>query len=104
MSNLLAAVGRGQIEMLSAKVAARKRHFECYAKAFAGVPGIKMMPVDTTGTPNYWLSCILVDSAGLGCSASDVVAKLATMQLEVSKSESWCGGTERDAELRNDVV
>src|SRR5262249_15151225 len=44
MSNLLAAVGRAQLESLPAKVARRREINAAYRAAFAEVPGIGFLP------------------------------------------------------------
>ena len=58
LSNLLAAVGRGQVQRLEQMIAARKATFEYYR---AHLDGMTFMPVAGYGTPNYWLTCALVD-------------------------------------------
>ncbi len=58
MSNLLAAVGRGQLESLDDKLARRRAIHERYVAAFADLDGVGFMPVDPAGTPNWWLTVI----------------------------------------------
>jgi dTDP-4-amino-4,6-dideoxygalactose transaminase len=58
LSNLLAAVGRGQVQRLEQMIAARRATFEFYR---AALPGWTFMPIAGYGTPNYWLTCALVD-------------------------------------------
>ncbi|MGH7634254.1 MAG: DegT/DnrJ/EryC1/StrS family aminotransferase, partial [Gemmatimonadaceae bacterium] len=41
MSNVLAAIGRGQLSVLRDRIAARRRNFEFYAMAFGDLPGIE---------------------------------------------------------------
>ena len=60
MSNVLAALGTSQISGLGHRIERRKAHFLAYAKAFADLESFSMMPVDPSGEPNYWLSCLLV--------------------------------------------
>src|SRR5437016_111556 len=60
LSNLLAAVGRAQLEVLTERVSARRRVNERYRELLAGVPGISFMPRATYGEGNCWLTCILV--------------------------------------------
>ena len=82
MSNLLAAVGRGQLEMLEQKIKCRATHFRACAKAFAGVPGVRMMPLDTAGSPNYWLTCVMIDAREFGATSAEICAKLGEQQIE----------------------
>ena len=58
LSNLLAAVGRAQLEVLPERVAARRRLNRRYREL---LPGVEFMPEASYGTSNCWLTCILVD-------------------------------------------
>ncbi|MDI6097292.1 aminotransferase class I/II-fold pyridoxal phosphate-dependent enzyme [Actinoplanes sp. NEAU-A12] len=58
LSNLLAAVGRGQVQRLEQMIAARKATFEYYRSE---LDGMTFMPIADYGAPNYWLTCALVD-------------------------------------------
>ncbi len=65
MSNILAGIGRGQLEVLSDRVEARRRNFERYIKYFskyndAGF-NIKFQEAPSGYYSNRWLTCILVD-------------------------------------------
>ena len=57
LSNLLAAVGRGQLKSLVDRVAARRANFEWYRTHLATVPGWKFMPEASYGVSNRWLTC-----------------------------------------------
>jgi dTDP-4-amino-4,6-dideoxygalactose transaminase len=62
MSNVSAGIGRGQMEVLPARVQKRRDNFLFYKNAFAGIPGIKFMEEpDSDYYSNRWLSTILVD-------------------------------------------
>ncbi|MEO0322178.1 MAG: aminotransferase class I/II-fold pyridoxal phosphate-dependent enzyme [Myxococcota bacterium] len=56
MSNVLAAIGLGQLEVLDARVARRRAIAEFYADAFAELPGIERMPQFEAGFHTNWLS------------------------------------------------
>jgi dTDP-4-amino-4,6-dideoxygalactose transaminase len=58
LSNLLAAVGRAQLEVLPERVAARRRINRRYREL---MPEVEFMPEAAYGTSNCWLTCILVD-------------------------------------------
>jgi dTDP-4-amino-4,6-dideoxygalactose transaminase len=58
MSNLLAAVGRAQLEGLPAKVARRRAINAAYREAFADVPGVGFLPNAPDGVPTNWLTVI----------------------------------------------
>ncbi|MEB2298027.1 aminotransferase class I/II-fold pyridoxal phosphate-dependent enzyme [Lysinibacillus xylanilyticus] len=61
MSNIVAGIGRGQLEVLDERVAQKRDIFERYAEAFLQVEGIQMMP-ELDGTfSNRWLSTMTID-------------------------------------------
>jgi dTDP-4-amino-4,6-dideoxygalactose transaminase len=62
MSNLLAAVGRGQLRTLDERVATRRVHRAAYAAALGDLPGIGFLPDDPRGRPTNWLTVITLDS------------------------------------------
>jgi dTDP-4-amino-4,6-dideoxygalactose transaminase len=66
MSNLLAAVGRAQLEALPARVAARRAVNARYRAALADRPGVSFLEPAPGCEPNCWLTCILVDPARAG--------------------------------------
>ncbi|NRA34088.1 MAG: aminotransferase class I/II-fold pyridoxal phosphate-dependent enzyme [Polyangiaceae bacterium] len=82
LSNLLAAVGRGQLRQLSDRVAARRRIFEQYRQGFLDKSGIAMMPEADYGVSNRWLTVINVDEQIFGASAGDIRLTLATEEIE----------------------
>jgi pyridoxal phosphate-dependent aminotransferase EpsN len=61
LSNILAAMGRGQLENLDKKIARRKEINLFYREALADIAGIEFMPIASYGEPNYWLTCITID-------------------------------------------
>ncbi|MEV6306531.1 aminotransferase class I/II-fold pyridoxal phosphate-dependent enzyme [Actinoplanes sp. NPDC051861] len=77
LSNLLAAVGRGQLLRLEQMIAARRETFEFYRSALGDLPGLTFMPVAGYGVPNYWLTCVLVDEH-----RDRVLAELAARDIE----------------------
>ena len=61
LSNLLAAVGRAQLEVLPERVDARRRINSLYRELLGDEPGISFMPEASYGRSNCWLTCIVVD-------------------------------------------
>lgn len=60
MSNLQAAIGCAQLERIDELIAGKRRVFELYAEALAGLP-LRMNP-EPEGTSNgYWMPTIVVD-------------------------------------------
>jgi len=82
MSNLLAAVGRGQLQVLDERVAARRAHNAFYRQALADLPGITFMPEARYGQSNAWLTCILVEPAVFGASSEDIRLHLDAYNIE----------------------
>ena len=60
MSNLLAAVGRGQLRVLDDRVGARRAHFDYYRQALGGLEGWDFMPEAPYGTSTRWLTCATI--------------------------------------------
>ena len=50
MSNLLAAVGRGQLQVIDERVSARRKVFEYYKRTLEDIDGISFMPEASYGT------------------------------------------------------
>jgi dTDP-4-amino-4,6-dideoxygalactose transaminase len=71
MSNLLAAVGRGQLEGLDAKVARRTQINRQYRQSLGDIQGVSWQPIPDWSVPNQWLTCVVFDPAvhGPGMSA-----------------------------------
>jgi pyridoxal phosphate-dependent aminotransferase EpsN len=82
MSNVLAGIGRGQLEVLADRVAARRRVAFRYRDAFADLPGISLMPQAPWGLHTNWLSVFSIDGAKFGASRDSVIAALAAENIE----------------------
>ncbi|MBC7606918.1 MAG: DegT/DnrJ/EryC1/StrS family aminotransferase [Burkholderiales bacterium] len=64
MSNICAGIGRGQMEVLDAHVALRRRMNTFYQELFSSVAGVTVFKApDTDCFSNYWLSAISIDPA-----------------------------------------
>lgn len=82
MSNLLAAVGRGQLARLPEKIAGREKIRAFYRKELADTPGIEFMPVSGAGKPNFWLTVILIDPAAFRADREAVRLALEAENIE----------------------
>ena len=82
LSNVLAALGIAQMEVLDQRVQRRKEIFQFYQDSFADVPGIRMMPIAPYGEPNYWLSVVQIDSAQFGAAPNDIRLALEEENIE----------------------
>lgn len=61
ISNVIAGVIRGQWEFIREHIDAKKKIYERYKEGLSDLP-IHMNPMDARTVPNYWLSCLLIDS------------------------------------------
>ena len=87
MSNILAGIGRGQMNVLNERVEARRAVNRFYQQAFSGFPGIEVLtePGDNYFS-NYWLSCILTDSEeNKGTTPEAIRLKLADAGIETRR-------------------
>ena len=82
LSNVLAAIGRGQLGVLPERVAARRAIAERYEAGFADIPGLERMPQATHGRHTNWLSVFLTDEEKLGCSRDALIEALAAEAIE----------------------
>jgi len=82
LSNVLAAIGRGQLRTLPQRVAARRRIFQRYVERIGSLPGIAFMPEAAYGTGNRWLTCLTIDPAAFGATREDVRLALEAENIE----------------------
>jgi pyridoxal phosphate-dependent aminotransferase EpsN len=83
MSNILAAIGRGQLEVLEERIEAKRKIFDFYQGVLGDVPGIKFMPEALYGASNRWLTVILIRPEKFGVDRETV-----RMALEAENIES----------------
>lgn len=62
MSNVLAGIGRGQMEVLDDRVAARRSNFEYYKQKLGHISEIEFLEEMPEMYSNRWLTCILTPS------------------------------------------
>jgi dTDP-4-amino-4,6-dideoxygalactose transaminase len=82
MSNLLAALGRGQLGHLTEKIEARRRNFRAYEAALGELPGVRFMPEASYGTSTRWLTCLTVDPAAFGATREEIRLALEADNIE----------------------
>lgn len=82
MSNLLAAVGRGQLETLEEHVSRRRNIFEAYRRWLGEFPGIDFMPEIPGGVSTRWLSVLMVDPEAFGSDREAIRMRLAAQDIE----------------------
>jgi pyridoxal phosphate-dependent aminotransferase EpsN len=82
MSNALAGIGRGQLEVLDLRVQQRRAIAFRYRDAFADLPGISLTPQAAYGLHTNWLSCFLIDEEKFGCSRDELIRMLGDARAE----------------------
>ncbi|MBO6827511.1 MAG: aminotransferase class I/II-fold pyridoxal phosphate-dependent enzyme [Sneathiella sp.] len=81
LSNICAAIGLGQMEVLDARVARRREIFARYQSALTR-PGIAFMPEPENTKSSRWLTAVAIDPAVTGVSREDVRLMLNEHQIE----------------------
>jgi dTDP-4-amino-4,6-dideoxygalactose transaminase len=87
LSNLLAALGRGQLLGLDDRIARRRAIDAAYRTALADVAGIGFMPVAEYGERNGWLTCITVDPDAFGADREQI--RLALEAVDIESRPTW---------------
>lgn len=61
MSNILAGIGRGQMEVLPDRIKQRRYNYEFYKASFKDIAGISFQPEAENTFSNRWLTSIIID-------------------------------------------
>jgi dTDP-4-amino-4,6-dideoxygalactose transaminase len=86
-SNLLAAVGRGQLRHFDDRVECRRHINRVYRKRLANVPGIAFMPAADYGDSTFWFTTITVDQAAFGATSEEI--RLALEAADIDSRPPW---------------
>lgn len=87
MSNICAAIGRGQMEVLSNRVDSRKKNFNYYQSRLSVLPAITFLPEPENVSSNRWLTTIQIDSTQT--SATPNAIRLALESLNIESRPLW---------------
>ncbi|MCP2037716.1 aminotransferase class I/II-fold pyridoxal phosphate-dependent enzyme [Chryseobacterium sp. HSC-36S06] len=83
MSNISAGIGRGQMEVLDKRVAARRKNHEFYLDVFRDFSGVKVFTEPNEDYfSNHWLSAITIDEKIAGFSREDLRLTLEKQNIE----------------------
>jgi pyridoxal phosphate-dependent aminotransferase EpsN len=82
LSNVLAAIGRGQLQVLAERVRRKREIFETYRQLLGDLPGIAFMPEAPWGCCTRWLTVITIDPAEFGADREAVRLTLETENIE----------------------
>ena len=92
LSNILAGIGRGQMELLDERVKRRREIFAWYQQHLAGLPGltVALAPEPTGSRSNRWLSTILLHptDSEANNSAPAITPETLRLHLETHNIES----------------
>lgn len=81
LSNICAAIGLGQMEVLDARVARRREIFSRYESALKR-PGINFMPEPKGQRSTRWLTALTIDPGETGSTREDIRLMLLEHQIE----------------------
>ncbi len=82
MSNVLAAIGRGQLRVLADRVKRKREIFECYRERLNELPGITFMPQPNFARSSCWLTCMTIDPEAAGIDRDFVIQNLENNNIE----------------------
>ncbi|MCP4168940.1 MAG: pyridoxal phosphate-dependent aminotransferase [Chloroflexi bacterium] len=82
LSNVLAGIGRGQLQVLAERVTTKRRIFDYYRQALGDLSGIRFMPEAPWGRSTRWLTVITVDPEQFGATREDIRLALETENIE----------------------
>ena len=81
LSNVLAAIGRGQLRVLPQRVQQRRAVFERYATQLSRLPGVRFQEEVSWGTHSRWLTVMYLDAAARATPVK-VIEHLAAANIE----------------------
>ncbi|KQU17153.1 pyridoxal phosphate-dependent aminotransferase [Bacillus sp. Leaf13] len=82
MSNILAGVGRAQLEVLDDRVASKRAKFDRYVEVLSGIEGINFKPELHGTLHNRWLTTITINQEKLGISQMELIEALGEENIE----------------------
>ncbi|KRE43812.1 DegT/DnrJ/EryC1/StrS family aminotransferase [Knoellia sp. Soil729] len=84
MSNILAALGIGQLERLDSMITRRREIRDLYAAALADIEGVTFLGRDQGGDAedNHWLTCIMLDPGSVAADPTRVMQELDAAGIE----------------------
>ena len=82
LSNVLAAIGRGQLTQLDSYVSKRRKIFEWYTARLGALPGVAFMPEAPYGRANRWLTVMTLDPAQTAATPEKIRLALEAENIE----------------------
>ncbi|MFN3821893.1 MAG: DegT/DnrJ/EryC1/StrS family aminotransferase [bacterium] len=87
LSNILAAIGRGQLKVLNRRIAQRRKIFQQYKEYLNDLPGLTWMPEPDGFNSTHWLSCVLIEPELFGATREEV--RLALEEHNIESRPLW---------------
>jgi len=82
MSNVLAGIGRAQLEVLEERVRLRRLIFSAYESELGDLPGVSFMPEPAGSRSNRWLTVLTIDPAEAGATSAALLRAFAERNIE----------------------
>ncbi|MCQ6560430.1 aminotransferase class I/II-fold pyridoxal phosphate-dependent enzyme [Paenibacillus mendelii] len=82
LSNVLAGVGRGQLQLLEDRVAARRAVFDRYERTLGSIEGISFMPEASYGRSTRWLTALTINPLMTGLNTTELLRALGDENIE----------------------
>ena len=82
LSNVLAGIGRAQLQVLEDRVRRKREIFEAYRRALGDLPGLDFMPEAPWGRATRWLTVLTIDPEAFGATREDVRLALEAENIE----------------------
>ncbi|MBY0145890.1 DegT/DnrJ/EryC1/StrS aminotransferase family protein [Neobacillus niacini] len=82
LSNILAGIGRAQLEVLDDRITARRAVFQQYYDALSNIPGLRFMPELAETFSNRWLTALTINENETGISVIDILNALSEENIE----------------------
>ena len=88
LSNVLAGIGRGQLEVIDERIQQRRSNYDFYYKSLNGISGISFQKENEKNFSNRWLTTILVDSIKTG-GVSNIDIRLFLEKNNIESRPLW---------------
>jgi len=75
LSNVLAGIGRGQLNVLDERIEKKRYIYEYYKRELSCLSGVSFMPLNNWNRPNCWLTCLTIEGAVLPTTIMEALDK-----------------------------
>jgi pyridoxal phosphate-dependent aminotransferase EpsN len=82
LSNILAGIGRAQLEVLEERITSRRAIFQRYYNELSELPGFSFMPELKETLSNRWLTALTVNESEAGISVQEILKALSAENIE----------------------